>query len=356
MCGAGALLALFTSARVQGWFVFMHWLKIPLLVRLGMPNRPQLFFRGLAYPCRSLFISAPVERGADTKKSSMSLGTWIIKGQEDSYSSAQTALTKPRLTVLYCHGNTGTRGVSHRVKLYNFLARPTCDGGAGCNVVAFDYRGFGDSSAERPTEEGLALDAEAVFRHIVEKENIPSDRVVIWGHSLGSAVAIRLVHDLCAANSPPAGVILEAPLTSIADVVLGRFPLTLFDNTAVRNFLSCQLAHKFPSIHRVSQGVISCPSLVIHSTSDKVVPFDQGQELFKELKYRSSETRGMHHQRNPSTQDTKHSSANVKFVRVGNHGGHKYCMEDRQCQLEVLRFIDECETGIRAFCSEFDHF
>lgn len=78
--------------------------------------------------------------------------------------------------ILYLHGNTGSRAASHRVEMYQLLRN------LGYHVIAFDYRGYGDSTRIGPTESGVVRDAIAVYNYILSVTKSP---IIAWGHSLG---------------------------------------------------------------------------------------------------------------------------------------------------------------------------
>ncbi|MDX1674196.1 MAG: alpha/beta fold hydrolase [Longimicrobiales bacterium] len=101
-----------------------------------------------------------------------------------------------RGTVVYCHGNAET--LATRAWLADRLSR------LGVHVLLFDYRGYGLSQG-RASEEGLARDARAAWRHVTRDRETPPDRVVLMGHSLGSAVATRLALELQGDGDGPAG-------------------------------------------------------------------------------------------------------------------------------------------------------
>jgi abhydrolase domain-containing protein 12 len=119
---------------------------------------------------------------------------------------------EPRL-VIYMHGTSGTIGSTIRPTSYRNLYSAPLD---KIHVLSFDYRGFGLSSG-LPSEQGLLFDALAVVKWATTTAQIPSDRIVIYGQSLGSAVSISLVNHLAKQHSslPFAGVIISA---SFADL------------------------------------------------------------------------------------------------------------------------------------------
>lgn len=160
------------------------------------------------------------------------------------------------LCVLYCHGNSGS--LAERVRVLRHLAD------LACNVFAFDYRGYG-KSAGRPSEPGLFEDVRAAFRYLVEERGIESSKIVLFGHSLGGAVAIDGALDL-----PVAGLVVESSFTDIRSMARVRFP-QVPAHWLARN--------EFRSLSKVTG--LRLPKLFIHGTRDKTVPFSMGRELFE---------------------------------------------------------------------------
>lgn len=158
-------------------------------------------------------------------------------------------------TLLYCHGNAGN--LSLRTEHIGELHR------LGFNVLAFDYRGFGLSKGQ-PSEAGTYLDAEAAWDYLTLKRNMPPSAIVLYGRSLGGAVAVEL-----AKRHPPAALILDSTFTSLADVAAHHY-----------RFLPVHLLirHHYDSLSKIS--AIPCPKLFLHGRSDKVVPFELGRRLF----------------------------------------------------------------------------
>jgi len=162
-------------------------------------------------------------------------------------------------TFVHFHGNGGN--ISGR----GGRARPYLDQGYG--VLLAEYRGYGGNPG-RPTEAGLYADAMAAFRFI-EKTGIDHRSVFIYGESLGTAVAVYAAAELAQAGTPVAGVILEAPMSSITDVAAYHYPLV-----PVRPLLK----DRFEAITRVEH--ISAPLLVVHGSADQVVPLRFGEALY----------------------------------------------------------------------------
>ena len=152
-------------------------------------------------------------------------------------------------TILFSHGNAEDIG----------SALPTLEKlkTMGFSVFAYDYQGYGTSSG-KPSEENAYNDAEAAYNYLIEKQNVPADRIITYGCSLGGAVAVDL-----AQKRPLGGLIIEGSFITAYRVVT-KIPLFPFD--------------KFKSISKIKQ--VRCPVLIIHGKRDEVIPFSHGEQLF----------------------------------------------------------------------------
>lgn len=155
--------------------------------------------------------------------------------------------------VLYFHGNGGA--LRHR------LARFTSLTSDGTGLVALSYRGYGGSSGS-PGEEGLFADARASYAFAAAR--YPSTRLVLWGESLGTGVAVAI-----ATEKKADALILEAPFTSTADIAASIYPIF-----PVRWLMKDQ----FRSDERI--GKVRVPLLVLHGAQDRVVPISYGEKLY----------------------------------------------------------------------------
>ena len=155
---------------------------------------------------------------------------------------------------LYFHGNGGA--LRYRVDRFRELTAQ------GDGLVALSYRGYAGSTG-RPTEAGLIEDARAAYDFAVKRYG--AERIVLWGESLGSGVALAL-----AAERPVARIVLEAPFLSAVDVAAGVYPFL-----PVRVLMKDQ----FRSDLRVAK--VTAPVLVMHGDRDAVVPISSGQLLYK---------------------------------------------------------------------------
>jgi fermentation-respiration switch protein FrsA (DUF1100 family) len=160
--------------------------------------------------------------------------------------------------ILICHGNFGNIGFGRRPEFYSFM-RDT-----GVNLLAFDYRGYGQSTGT-PDEQGLYDDTKASYDYLVHARGIRPDRIVIFGHSLGSAMAIEL-----ASHVPAAGLVVEGAFTSVVERAQELYPMFPI------NLISTQ---RFVSIDRVRS--IEMPKLFLHSPEDTAIPFAHGERLFE---------------------------------------------------------------------------
>ena len=157
--------------------------------------------------------------------------------------------------LLFLHGNAGN--ASHRLPNAAELVR------LGIHVLLLDYRGYGLSEGS-PSEQGVYADARAGLAHLVARRGIPETRVVLFGRSLGGAVAVEL-----ARGRPLAGVILESTFPSAAEMA-----------RSVLGPLGAILARgRFESDRKIGQ--VRSPLLFFHGDRDEVVDFALGQRLFE---------------------------------------------------------------------------
>jgi len=165
-----------------------------------------------------------------------------------------------RLLVLYFPGNAGCRA-DRIADCRDFVV-------LGCDVVLFDYRGYGDNEGA-PSEAALAADARQIWLFAVGRLHVPPQRIVIFGESLGGAVATRLAAEMSSEGTRPAALILNSTFASLAETVAWHYPAFPFQYL---------LLDRFPPLQRIPQ--VTCPVLQFHGTADDTVPFDQGKRLF----------------------------------------------------------------------------
>lgn len=163
---------------------------------------------------------------------------------------APTAAT----VLLWFHGNAGN--LSYRADMMLDLGR------IPVQVFIVDYRGYGRSDGS-PSEEGLFRDGEAAWRYLTAARNVPADRVVVFGKSLGGAVAVSL-----ASKVVPAGLVVQSSFTSVPAMAAHHFPF--IPRALIRTRMDS----------RSKIGRVRCPILVIHSPQDEIVPFALGRALY----------------------------------------------------------------------------
>ena len=194
----------------------------------------------------------PVSASAD--KLERIHGWWIDSPPSGSFEGTARVL-------LYLHGNADniSANLDHAYRLQKL----------GYGVLLVDYRGYGRSVGDFPTEKSVYRDAETAWNYLVEERGIAPEQIVIYGHSLGGAIAIELASQ----HPEAAGLIVEGSFTSMRDMAdfqypyLGIFPIDLL------------LTNHFASIHKV--GSLKIPVLFIHGQDDDVVPYRMSQALFE---------------------------------------------------------------------------
>ncbi len=174
----------------------------------------------------------------------VSLHGWYVRAPES------------RGTLLFFHGNAGN--VSHRLDSIAIFVELALD------VFIIDYRGYGQSEG-KPGEEGTYRDADAAWRHLVDERGVDPERIVIFGRSLGAAVAAHL-----GARTRAAALIVESSFTSAEDMAARLYP-----------FMPVRLLTRlrYPVADYVAQN--RNPILVVHGRQDEIIPFEMGQALYR---------------------------------------------------------------------------
>lgn len=160
-----------------------------------------------------------------------------------------------RRVLLWFHGNAGN--LADRLDMVDAMCRMPA------TIFIIDYRGYGLSGG-KPSEQGLYRDAQAAWDYLTAERNVGPGRIVLFGKSLGGAVAIDL-----AARVRPAGLIVQSSFTSVPDMAAVAMPF-------VPRFL---VRTKMDSISKIRN--IRCPKLFIHSPADEIIPYAMGRRLFE---------------------------------------------------------------------------
>ena len=169
-------------------------------------------------------------------------------------------LKSPKV-ILYFYGAGGNKSY------FNILARIKGLRQLGFSILVADYRGFGSSKGDFPSESQLYQDSQAALDYLLRVRRIPPKQIAIYGESLGGAIALNL-----AVKHPQiSGLIVQSSFTSMAETVkrtswYGIFPIDLILN------------QRFDSISRVRS--LQIPVLFIHGTADTVVPSDMSKKLY----------------------------------------------------------------------------
>ncbi len=220
----GAFLLLWGYAR----FLETHRLFFPLATIEFTPENAGLAYEELWLP------------SGDGVK----LNGWFIPAENAFY------------TILFFHGNGGN--ISQR------LEKAVVLNSLKVNVCLIDYRGYGRSEG-CPSERGLYSDASAALQYLIREQGIAPDRIVLYGESLGSAVAVD-----CATRHQVKALILEGAFSC------GRSMGRLLFPAVPWFFFTC----RFDSLAKI--GRVNVPLLFMHSIYDEVVPFSLGRKLFEQ--------------------------------------------------------------------------
>jgi fermentation-respiration switch protein FrsA (DUF1100 family) len=197
-------------------------------------------------------LPSPAEAGlGDAELVSLStsdglrLNAWFLTASEPS----------PPFTVIVFHGNAGNR--AHRAPLALSLRRQ------GLQVLLVDYRGYAENPGA-PSEEGITADAQAALAYLEKRPDVDRSRIVYFGESLGTAVAVRL-----AVEHPPAALILRSPFTSLVDVGRYHYPFLPVGLLMRDRFATIDISPR-----------LRCPVLVIAGGRDTVVPIEFTRRLY----------------------------------------------------------------------------
>ncbi|GAA5839518.1 hypothetical protein JCM9279_005966 [Rhodotorula babjevae] len=280
-----AFLASLTYEPVQNSLIYLHGLRFPYGTDF---SRPELvgFAPGKVRPCNL------------TTHDGARLGAWQVLPR-NLYEAAIARHGVPEegplpdkvfdqallnsTTVLYFHGNAGTRAAGNRVR----VARHMSDMDTGFWII--DYRSFADSSSTPPpSEEGLLTDARRAWDWLVEDKGVEPRQIAVMGQSLGTGVSAGLVARLADEGVAPRALVLVAPFSSIPTLLetyrlgnvipllppLRRFPRLL-------DSLLALLKTRFDThaiIHKVT-----CPTLILHAHNDPVIPLGHTRALAERL-------------------------------------------------------------------------
>lgn len=199
---------------------------------------------------RLIFQPHPAGYDLETlARSAPGVQTFLIPCESGSLAAAYLPNPEARYTLLYSHGNGEDMGDD--LPILEEYRR------AGFAVFAYDYNGYG-ASGGRPSEAAVYRDVEAAFDFLTGTLQVPPQRVIAFGHSLGAAASIHL-----ASSRRVAGLIAQAPFLS-AFRVLTRIRIVPWD--------------KFNNARTI--GRVHCPVLIAQGRNDEVIPFWHGERIY----------------------------------------------------------------------------
>ncbi|KAM3112353.1 alpha/beta hydrolase [Phormidesmis sp. 146-33] len=165
---------------------------------------------------------------------------------------------RPLATLLYLHGNGGNITVEVKAKRFYEL---------GLSVLLIDYRGYGRSQGSFPSETTVYQDAQVSWDYLVRERRISPKKIVVYGHSLGGAIAIQF-----ASQTPNlAGLIVSSTFTSMQQMAAQDWKFRLLPIAQI-------LTQRFDSLGKVRW--LKMPTLFIHGTADALVPVSMAQTLY----------------------------------------------------------------------------
>lgn len=208
-----------------------------------------LFQRNLVFSPDNSPISVPNE---DIKEV-------ILKTENNESLYNWHSITKDtNIVILFMHGNAGNIATKiNKLETFKTL---------GFDVFLLGYPGYGESSGS-PSEKNFVHAAKQGFDYL-KSLGYANNKIVVYGESLGTAVAIQL-----AATIEARSVILEAPMTSIQEIAAEQYPFIP---------IKWLIKDPFLSINHIEQ--VDEPVLIIHGDMDEAIPFQHGQRLYEAIK------------------------------------------------------------------------
>jgi pimeloyl-ACP methyl ester carboxylesterase len=199
-------------------------------------------------PFGALRPAPPFEQIEQRRDDGTSQITWVMR---------QAAQGGAAPWVIFFHGKGSPISSRLNILHYERLRQH------GLNEIAPEYRGYAGTGGV-PTEAGVEADGRRAYDYLVRELHVPPSRVVIFGWSLGSAVAVDV-----ASHVPEAAVILEGAPSSLVDIGQIRYP-----------FIPVRLVMRNPFESIAKIGAVQSPLLFLHSPEDTVVPIAEGRRLF----------------------------------------------------------------------------
>ena len=167
----------------------------------------------------------------------------------------------PVATILYFHGAGGN------VTSYVPLIKPFVD--SGFKVFMIDMQGYGKSTG-KPTHLDIAHDAQVVFDTLLHRKDVAGRKIIVMGGSMGTQIATKIAKDN---QDKVSALVLEGTISSFSDIAAESAPKEQRD--VIRKFVTAPYAAK-----EDIKGITQMPKLIIHSTDDAAVPFEEGQLVY----------------------------------------------------------------------------
>lgn len=256
---------------------------IPLIFSISTDFQRSIFFGNNFFRT----IKSPEKYGLNCTVSlfinstgKIQLGTWHTypSAECDKSRSDGVSFNNAELVVIYCHGIVGTRATFVRKDIHRSLHASKLQ----AHVVAFDYRGYADSTHVDPTADGMAWDTIAVYQWVLD-QGVPRERILMFGHSMGTAVLIRAL-SMIPPNEYPIGAVLVGAFARISEEIV-EFPLSKlyswlpYFNMTFADPIINNPEFNFDSISLLP--MVQCPLLILHSLDDPIVPYSQGKKLYE---------------------------------------------------------------------------
>lgn len=172
----------------------------------------------------------------------------------------QNILAAPKVMLYLC-------GVGRNMGDYNYLARVSAFRQLGFSVLVFDYRGYGLSEGDFPNESQVYQDSQAAWNYLREERQVPPEQIMIYGESLGGAIAL----DLALRHPEAGGLVLQSSFTSMTEAIRSNQFFQLFPVDQL-------LTERFDSLSKVRS--LQVPVLFLHGSADSVVPPTMSQQLY----------------------------------------------------------------------------
>lgn len=203
----------------------------------------------------------------------------------------------PKATLLFFHGNAGN--ISGRIsKAQAWLEY-------GISVFLVDYRGYGKSSGEIQRAGDLIEDAQAALGWLEEEQKTPSERIILYGESIGSYPAIEL-----ARQKQFLGLVLEAPFSTLLDLARTHYP-----------WVPAFLLKDFPMNNVEAISEAQAPVFILHGNQDETCPIGMGERLYERAPAPKEFFRvsGGAHNDLPEVAGTDYVKAPYEFLARENH-------------------------------------